>query len=981
MAARFETGGPRSLRAPYGLTCTCHLCVSKPNTYGESGISKVERPIYNWSESGVRSRMLQFCKGLEGTSEGANHCTILKNSSHCLKSIKEYGLAERVEGNYHEGRRQGNKPAPAKGRKAFNIECKLLYTLQPFTDVLAHQGASTIRSKTCRLFRCASHNRKIPSSSLEKAAPSSLYYVGARAPVCGQLYSSFTIQIGASTRVQPSREGWVPPNCNVSKALTLGQWGMQFRGIGTTSEQEVQCEAQRDESNIMTLSQSQLKMDSISSSRYGLTKFAELKRHRDGKYRNLIDIIADPLVLLAAYGHLKIKSRAQERFYTYTRPLGASHLRVTHTGYFSNKLGSILRLCNSGDSRESLDREWFDLAAKHLKEGHYECKPARRIILPKPKSLLEKMPISIVSLRDQIIQEVVRIVLNYIYNRRFSLGLRRNCGYHYCLKQIRNMWSGVSWFIEFDISKCHEQISRRILVNILREDIQDQRFFNLIHKMFSTRIVTILPSDSAQMPQGSLLSPLLCDLYLSKLDEQVKKIQVEYNSSQRTRRENPVFNYLTRITLEEKRQLKFNRHKIRRLLKKRIRWAYKKGISKTDYNDPNFARIFYVRYADNLLFGVIGSKLLAKKVQMRVSQFLKSSLQLEVRKTAIAHSTAGVINFLGINIRCIPPKYSPLRRSLNTPTGRQLKSLLIFKQIAYRANLRHIIPKQWAEAFEKTSKFLGSPRPFLKRFKLAYRLRANGSAVEPTPCIKKPQLDASVISKQFNIEQQLPKEIKQKHLGAGTLVCKHQASSAALREARDDFRSFKTSGNPIKMLQQNDIKLYNDASISKDSKGVSTYFPLIFDSFWRKSGPPILLAPLEDIRAQLRNRGIIEDQNFRPMALKRILNHEDSAIVNYFKAIAYGLLSFYRCCDNFHEVKRIATYQIRWAALYTLANKHKLTVQKAIDFYTLDLVIRRESNGQVIIATKFPSKKEIAIMRKKFLIDADFSRYLSSCLP
>ena len=108
-----------------------------------------------------------------------------------------------------------------------------------------------------------------------------------------------------------------------------------------------------------------------------------------------------------------------------------------------------------------------------------------------------------------------------------------------------------------------------------------------------------------------------------------------------------------------------------------------------------------------------------------------------------------------------------------------------------------------------------------------------------------------------------------------------------------------------------------------------------------------------------------------------MLNHEDFSIVHYFKAIANGLLCYYRCCDNFHKVKRIATYQIRWAALHTLANKHKLTVKKAIDFYTLDLIIKQEINGKVIIVAKFPSKKEIAIMSRKFLVNADLPRYSS----
>ena len=105
-----------------------------------------------------------------------------------------------------------------------------------------------------------------------------------------------------------------------------------------------------------------------------------------------------------------------------------------------------------------------------------------------------------------------------------------------------------------------------------------------------------------------------------------------------------------------------------------------------------------------------------------------------------------------------------------------------------------------------------------------------------------------------------------------------------------------------------------------------------------------------------------------------MLNHEDFSIVNYFRAIAHGLLSYYRCCDNFHKVKRIATYHIRWSAILTLANKHKLTAKKVINRYTLDLIIKQEVSGQVFTVVKYPSKKDIAIMSRRFLVNAQIPR-------
>nr|YP_009720767.1 putative type II intron maturase [Ostreobium quekettii]QGQ61979.1 putative type II intron maturase [Ostreobium quekettii] len=593
--------------------------------------------------------------------------------------------------------------------------------------------------------------------------------------------------------------------------------------------------------------------------------------------------------------------------------------------------------------------------AKRLREGNYECKPARRVVIPKcpnpsrfEKAPSYKIPISIVSPRDQIVQEVVFIILSYIYGGSFYKGFRRSSGCHSALKDIRRRWNGVSWFIEFDIRPRNEKISRRILVNILREDIQDQRFFNLLHKMFKTNLVNLFPSNKA--PLG--LSRLLCDIYLSKLDKEVKRIQVEYNSSHRACRENPVFTQFTRVTLAEKIRLEFNRYKIRRLLHKRIRRAYKKGISKTYYNNPNDRRIFYVRYIDHFLFGVIGSKLLVKKVQNRVSQFLKSGLHFEVNKTTITHSTAGMVHFLGMKVQCtLPPKYSALRRGSESlkRIRLRLKTQLLLRKKAWEASIRRIAFHKWAEAFEKTRKLLGSTTlakrvAFSNAFELAQRLTTNN--------LLGPQIGGSTVSQLLTAEKALfssiiwkglPQEIKRKHVEFISLLDHHSYGY-----------------NRLKM-----------STLSGTRSGCTA------SSSSTKSLPPRIriLAPIDHIRDQLRRRGIVEDKNFRPTASKRMLNHEDSIIVNYFRVIAQGLLSYYRCCDNFHKVKRIATYHLRWAALHTLANKHKLTVKNAIYCYTLNLVIRQEFNGQVIIVAKFPSKKDIAIMRKKFLVDADLPRY------
>ena len=977
-AARFETGGQSS------LTCYGRLCMSKPNAYGEKLTSE--------SGTDSKSRDVKSCKCLEGTLELAYLC---EQRFNCIPKFSKW--VERVEGKYHKERSLGNKSAPAKGRKTFKGKCGLKHTFSAACAALHQPGLLFVKvaERTPKLedgkvvwqpYQCVGPLSKWDArleAKVRKGRRGWSPLLGWGTP--GPLESRIAPRVG---RARPPRDAqWfagsasepAKPACSTSgRTLMLlrpsiiaacaerpgvfqkkrviqprGHEGRevsasgQWRKIGAKCEPEVQREV--NGSNIMTLSQPQLKGASVSSTRYGLTKLAELKRHRDGKYRHIIEILADPQVLLVAYGHLKgaLRARTPGQLQL-VKPIGSD------LDFSDDPLSVPLEApCGSLAQRAKahIERECFDFMAKRLREGNYECKPARRVVIPKRpnpsrKREAPKIPISIVSPRDQIVQEVVFIILSYIYGGSLYKGFRQSSGCHRALKDIRRRWNGVSWFIEFDIRPRNEMISRRILVNILREDIQDQRFFNLLHKMFKTNLVNLFPSNKA--PQG--LSRLLCDIYLSKLDKEVQTIQVEYNSSHRTCRENPVFTQFTRVTLGEKIQLEFNRYKIRRLLHKRIRRAYKKGISKTYYNNPNDLRIFYVRYIGHFLFGVIGSKLLVKKVQNRVSQFLKSGLHFEVNKTTITHSTAGMVNFLGMKVQCtLPPKYCALRRSSESlkRIRLRLKTQSLLRKKAWGASIRRIALHKWAEAFEKTRKLLGSTTlakrvAFSNAFKLAQRLTTNN--------LLGPQIGGSTVAQLLTAEKALfssiiwkglPQEIKRKHVEFISLLNHHYCGYNRLNMSTlSDTRSGCTASN-----------------------------------YSTKSLPPRILAPIDHIRDQLRRRGIVEDKNFRPTASKRMLNHEDSIIVNYFRVIAQGLLSYYRCCDNFHKVKRIATYHIRWAALHTLANKHKLTVKNAIYCYTRNLVIRQEFNGRVIIVAKFPSNKHIAIMRKKFLVDANLPRY------
>lgn len=84
---------------------------------------------------------------------------------------------------------------------------------------------------------------------------------------------------------------------------------------------------------------------------------------------------------------------------------------------------------------------------------------------------------------------------------------------------------GTKWFIEGDIKGCFDNIDHNILMNILREDIQDNRFLRLIEELLKAGYCeqwTYHPTHSGT-PQGGSVSPILANIYMDKLDEYVEK--------------------------------------------------------------------------------------------------------------------------------------------------------------------------------------------------------------------------------------------------------------------------------------------------------------------------------------------------------------------------------------------------------------------------------------------------------------------------
>lgn len=337
--------------------------------------------------------------------------------------------------------------------------------------------------------------------------------------------------------------------------------------------------------------------------------------------------------------------------------------KQAYANIYSNK-GAITK----GVDRNTLDgfsEERVNHLIGLLARREYCPKPVRRTYIPKKNGKLR--PLGIPTGDDKLVQEVVRILLEQIYEPIFSEnshGFRPGKSCHSALRQVKNVWNGTKWIIEFDIKGFFDNINHNKMIEFLEKKIDDKRIIHIIRQMLKAGYAQDWKYNAtwSGTPQSGVISPILANIYLHELDTFMEDMICQFNKGER-RKDNPDYKKLCRQMIIINRELRELRQKFkegkplndarkeilreRREIQKKMR-----VINSRLHVDSEYRRLRYVRYADDFIIGVIGTRKEAESVMLQVKEYINNVLLLEVseEKTCIADANDGV-RFLGYDIK------------------------------------------------------------------------------------------------------------------------------------------------------------------------------------------------------------------------------------------------------------------------------------------------------------------------------------------
>ena len=190
-----------------------------------------------------------------------------------------------------------------------------------------------------------------------------------------------------------------------------------------------------------------------------------------------------------------------------------------------------------------------------------------------------------------------------------SHGFRPGRGCHTALSNVVDHWTGVRWFVEGDIKGCFDNIDHEVLLSVLGEKLHDNRFLRLLKYLLKAGYMEDWKHGRtlSGTPQGGVVSPILSNIYLDRLDKFVENVLIPANTRGTARRDNREY---TRLRNRMVYHRNVGHHSLAAELRKQMQ-----QLPSRDPHDPDYRRLRYVRYADDFVLGFIGPRAEAQQVK------------------------------------------------------------------------------------------------------------------------------------------------------------------------------------------------------------------------------------------------------------------------------------------------------------------------------------------------------------------------------
>lgn len=727
---------------------------------------------------------------------------------------------------------------------------------------------------------------------------------------------------------------------------------------------------------------------------------------------------------------------------------------------------------SADDERETLDGigdNWFASASLALQEGRYAYKPARRIEIAEKSG--GTRPLTIASPRDRIIQQAFRRIIEPFYegshkwveipeqeyqtakekfSRRLeagqnmedqskadykkvsaqhyrkvweipsifsgrSHGFRPSKGVHSAMKEI-STWREVIWILDYDIKKAYDSLNQKKLIRIIRRRIADRRVTDELNKMFRCRIIGGEFGEminGSGVPEGSVLSPLLFNIYMTELDNFVKDLKTKFDQGRRrtvTKKEyNQIRNtYGTKSVFRKKHGAPLARKKMREAL-----IEYHKQHSSAYGNNKSYRRLRYIRYADNYIVGIGGSRADAQEVQKQINDFIKGNLHLEVKKDKLTHLTSDKVEFLGFVI--------------GKPFRAMSKKLRSYPKVMekYRRNKNRVLARLNLETskFDRLSERLTRNR-VMKRIEalltdwgFRWRMRENISQ------------GAEIFAEELfpKKAEEIPRQMRAEHQSRTALL---QMKARAVAESRKNAIPLEPEGTKtrrqhidhemlgydlrkwVEAIRTSLVEGWKDLgprsgippkirksrkrfveAVNKEYKGLThhekAHTLAVEASGWKNrledetteekriehaamvaaQGNLVrnnisIEANIKEIMRRLKDVDMVYEKSNKPKAADQPVTVHAIDIISWYSYKARGILNFYRCARNFHIVKNIVDFQMRMSLMYTLAKKEASSIGRISSKYGRNITITDEKGKPL---ARFISKGELSSMGRRYL--------------